>query len=94
MLILSSSSFNKLAELPEDFFSNMPKLSDVHLEKNNFMTLTEMPFSVAFRAVHLFSITGKKNLFSFIVRIVSLIFLTIRSFFSLPKENIYTKLPS
>lgn len=56
-------SYNKLSELPEDFFSNMPRLQDVHLINNNFQTIHEMPFSVAFKSVHLISMIGKYVLF-------------------------------
>lgn len=47
-LAIIDLSLNDLAHLPEDFFSNMPKLTDVNLDYNKFTTLNEKPFSQAF----------------------------------------------
>lgn len=41
-------SNNKISELPEDFFSNMPRITEVHLDRNHFTFLNEKPFALAF----------------------------------------------
>lgn len=48
-----------LTSLPEDFFENMPTITDVLLDNNKFITLSEKPFSTALRQLQQLSMTGK-----------------------------------
>lgn len=67
-------SQNMLTSLPDDFFENMPSLTDVNLDKNKFTTLSEKPFSVLLRYVQQLSMSGKIFYYEYI-RFLSYIFL-------------------
>lgn len=51
-------SQNELSSLPPDFFENMPSLTNVHLDQNKFITLSEKPFSGAISNLQQLWMTG------------------------------------